>query len=420
MSIATAWSTALDILIDDVDGLGLKCVVTATAAGAIAITTNQTLGRGGASIDPNSLEGGFLYIPSGTGTDQVHAIDTVAVSGLTLTFTTNGNYSNTLTGVTAYVLSFHPDYLRNLANEALKKEVFECTVPLSMLGSTDNDLDAATTAAYTDSSATSSKVTTSANNLDLRRAMRVLNSGANGYTESGALTPSTSSPFIFWAIGRAAVGTAVAALRGASADIESMSTTESRLQYLYKTGTFGSSDESVTVRLGGLGASDDSYWVSWALLPTSDTIVPLPTWVDKRFKMKALLAGDFNFSSGSNAYDAFTRSLAPLAEGTDWHFVSDEGSANSFWVELDRASLNRPLWVRGLRPYYDQGAITADSDTSTCPLNKWVLRCEFILGERFPGDYPGLRAKAAMQITQNASVDYQRQKPQRNVMRTFG
>lgn len=173
----------------------------------------------------------------------------MSVSGATTTITTLGSYGATYTNAAMYIIGIHPNVFRRLLNDALELEYTDHVAPLSHIQGLDNDMAASGVTNWTDSSATSSKVTTVVASYESIRALQVANSGSGGYSAGPAMQVNSAGSYLFWAIGRSASGTAQATLRGASTNLVQLETAQSRYQYLYSQGNFNG-DESVTVRLG--------------------------------------------------------------------------------------------------------------------------------------------------------------------------
>ena len=380
MSTTITEATLVDQVIDEVPGLGWKFVGTATSGGATLTTTNAEINKLGSNYDTNRFAGHFLWIPSGSaGTDDIHSITTMSVSAATTTITTLGNYGATYTTAAMYILAIHPDVFRRLLNDALELEYTDYLAPLSHIQGLDHDMAASGVTNWTDSSATSSKVTTVAAAYEQIRALQVANSGANGYSAGPAMQVTSNGQYLFWAIGRAASGTAQAILRGASTDLETLTTTESRYQYMWAQGNFNG-DESVTVRLGSTGASDTSTWAGYALQPLDDSLFLLPSWADERFKVKSIMRGYFGFSSGSNSMDAYSRELVPLTEGIDYTFQTSYSAVNTGALQIDKRWLSYPLWIKGSRPLSDLGTFAAPTDTTFGALHVLVPRVKLKAG----------------------------------------
>lgn len=417
MSTTITETTLIDQGIDEVPGLAWKFTGTATSGGATLTTTDAEINKLGANYEAARFQTLFLWIPTGTNGDDVHSVTTMSVSGATTTITTLGNFGSTYTSASMYLIGIHPAVFRRLLNDALELELTDYIAPLSHIQGLDNDMAASGVTNWTDSNATSSKVTTVAAAYEQIRALQVANSGANGYSASPSMQVTTNGQYLFWAIGRSASGTAVATLRGSS-DIASLSTTESRYQYLWDQGSFGS-NETVTVRLGSSGASDTSTWAGYALQPLDDSLFLLPSWADERFKVKGILRGYFGFTSGANAMDAFSRELVPLREGIDYTYQTSYSAVNTGAIQIDRRWLSYPLWIHGLRPYADLGTFTGPTDTTTCPLHVLVPRVKYLIGKRYASTFPGLAAEAEKEIAQRASLRVTRLPQESRVQRMF-
>lgn len=420
MSTTYTEANVVDQVGDEVEGLLWKFVGTATSGGATLTTTDAEINKLGSSYAADRFNGKFLWIPSGTsGTDDIHTITTMSVSGATTTITTLGNYGATYTNAAMYIIGIHPNVFRRLLNDALELEYTDHVAPLSHIQGTDNDMAASGVTNWTDSSATSSKVTTVVASYESIRALQVANSGSSGYSAGPAMQVNSAGSYLFWAIGRSASGTAQATLRGASTNLVQLETTQSRYQYLYSQGNFNG-DESVTVRLGSSGASDTSTWAGYALQPLDDSFFLLPSWASERFNVRGILRGYFGFSSGANSMDAFSRRLVTLKEGDagDWHYSNSYSAVNSNAIEIDPKWLSYPLWIRGSRPYSDFGTFAAPTDTTTCPIKVLVPRVKSLIAERYSG-FENLLTKADKQILQRAALRATSLPSEQKVQRMF-
>ena len=401
----TTGTQAIDQLLDEVPGLGIKFTGTATASGQVVTTNNPIINRGGSNKPSNDLAGRFVYIPSETGDDQIHTITTVSVAPTTgiTTITTLDTYDSTTTNGTMYVLAIHPDILRNLLNDALELEYTDITLPI--VGDiTDGDMQTSGVTNWSDSSAASSKVTSASNVLYGIRGLRVLNSGANGYTATAAAYRiARGRPFRVYALVRADVGTAVLTVVDTSGnELASDSYSEENWGLVTVDVSPGSTIEEVKFRLGGSGAADDTYWAAVGYYRPDDTEIVLPTWADAHQKVKAISIARYHGSTDSGHYQAFSRELSALKEEDDWQYVNEGASLNPYFVRLLRRDLlsDMPLFITGSRPRSDFGTLSADSDSAYIELQVWKERAKILIGERYPSAFPGLAEMATKKLMQ--------------------
>lgn len=412
MTATCTGTTALDQLLDEVVGLGIKFTGTATASGQTVTTNSPIINRGGANKPPTDLQGRYLWIPSETGDDRVHSITTVSVAASTgvTTITTLDTYDSTTTAGTMYVLAIHPDILINLLNDGLEVEYTDITLPLSA-DITDGDMQTSGVTNWSDTNATSSKVTTAANVLYGVRGLRVLNSGANGYTATAAASRiARGKTFRVWAIVRADVGTAVLTVVDTSGNsLASVEYSEENWGLVWVDMSPGSTIEEVKFRLGGSGASDDTYWAAVGYYRPDEMNLDLPSWADAKHKVKALSVAEFRGTTDSTAYQARSRSLRRLDEGVDWRYVNEGASLHPDYIELLRRDLlsDMPLYLTGTRPRSDFGTLTSGgdmSDTVYIELQVWKERAKQLLGERYPAAFPGMAEIAAGKLAQRETL----------------
>lgn len=407
---ATCTGTAvIDQLLDEVQGLGVKFTGTATASGQVVTTNNPIINRGGSNKPANDYAGRLLYIPSETGDDQVHSIKSVSVAestGIT-TITTLDTYDSTTTNGTMYILSLHPDALRNLLNDSLELEYTDITIPL-IADVVDGDMQTSGVTNWSDTNAQSSKVITAATVLYGIRGLRVALSGANGYSETAAASRIVrGQQFRAFAIGRADVGSAVMTVVDTSGNtLASASSTEENWNLIWVDVSPGSTVEEVKFRLGGSGASDDTYWACVGFYRVDDLIIDLPTWADAKHKVKAISTANFRGATDSTAYQALSRSLHRLDEGRDWRYVNEGASIHPYYIELmNRNFLDEwPIFITGSRPRSDFGTLSADSDTCYIELQVWKERAKSLIGRRYPTAFPGLEGEGSRGIAERAAL----------------
>jgi len=385
----------LDELLDRCPKLGMKITLAAVNNGAAtATTTDSRLMSGGTNTTPAENARSHLWVPGlTTADDRIRSIVGPAsgspVSATVFTFTVNRVYAAGDTNETAYVIGMKPDTLVDLINDALRKEPFVATVPLTE--PVDGDMQTSGVGSWTDSNSTSSKVTAAANvPFELTQALRVLNSGANGRTRPALVRIPTGKSHYVWAIGRADVGTAVLRIADASdTEIATISTTEEDFMFLWAQVTPGATVEGLYLEPGGSGASDDTYWGGVGLLREGARNFLLPSWMADRWQFRSLSIARFPVNQGSGVEVAASRQLERLTEGEDFRLTFAEAGANPGWIELDPAYTGYPLFLTGWRSFGDIDTLSVSDLTTTtrCNLNLAVARSMHLLAEAYPTEY---------------------------------
>src|SRR3990167_2977624 len=331
----------LDELLDRCPELGVKLTLaTVTTATALATTTDPRAMVSGTNAPSNRWAGMYLWAPGLTADDRIRSIIGPAsgspVSATVFTFTVNRVFTANNSAVTGYVLGMEPNILVGLLNDALRREPFLTTVPLTE--PVDGDMQTSGVANWADAGATSSKVTTAANvPFELAQSLFANNTGANGYTASGAVRIPRAQTLYIWAIVRADIGTATLWLvDGSGTAIDSMTTTQEEWMFIWKQIAPSSTIEEVAFRLGAAGAGDDSYWGGVGFLSPGATNFQLPSWMAERWQFRALSIARFPVAGSTGGEElARSRQLERLEEGQDFRLYFPEGAANPAWVELN-------------------------------------------------------------------------------------
>lgn len=396
--MTVSFTQLLDVTLNEAQGAGLKFIGTATAAGQTVTTNDPEINKGGQSAASLRFVNRFLYIPSETGDDQLHSIKSISVAESTgvTTITTLDQFDSTSTSVTMYILFQKPAILRSIANTCLDEEYVTMTLPLSPV--TDGDMQATGVTSWTGTNATPTKVTAAGNVLYGARGLRVANSGANGYAQNGPYSISRGRTFRAWAIARADVGTAIlTVVDGSGNTLASVSSSEENWNLLSVDVTPGTSIEEVSFRLGGSGASDDTYWAGVGYGRSDDSVFYLPAWADEPQKVKDISVSQFRGATDtSNVHQAFSRSLRGLRNESDWHGEFELASVNGNYVELLRSNLGHemPLFITGEIPASYFGTYSADSDVAYARMATLKERFKMKIGELYPKAFEGLEQKA--------------------------
>ena len=393
----TTRGNARDQLLDEPGcrGMGWKITATATASGLTASTTDPRVAR--AAVASEGLTGYWLYFPSGASANQVRMIASVSVSSGTTTITTDGpNYNETLTGVTAYILSVDPNHINSLFNDALAELFTEFEIPLAH-GPTDYDMSAAADTDWTESGATDTKTTTAADVFSGRQAMTVANAGAGDYTRSGVVRLGQSRKALFFGVWKADVGTGVLRLRdSANTSLDTLSHDEEEFVYGAKLYAGSSTVEGVELDLEGTESTADIDWDCAGIVRPEDYIFRLPSWIDHRFNLRAVCKARWHTSKDTNLWYAFSKTLEALQEGVHYRYIRRPGEANPYAIELTEqghaeANLTEhPLWLVGLRPYSDIATFSDDTTSHPVPEDELVAKVKVYLGLSYRDKFPAL------------------------------
>jgi len=397
MATSTTRQTARRQLFDEIDiGFNFTAI---TITSTTLTTRDARLQAPGANMPADHLRGYYLYRPDVPSADQIRMITGAAISSGLVTITHAGpNYTDTSDTV-AELLGIDPDLLNNYFNDALAAEFGEFTLPLSSL--TDGDMQESDATSWTDASGTSSKVTAAANVRYGLRGHRFAASGSDGRAYRQTLDVTRGRTYRIAAIGRADVGSAVLELTDAAdAAIDSVTTTEENWTYLWLNVTPGSTVERVRLKVGGVGATDDSYWAALWLFRPEDRVIELPSWADDREKVKAISTATFDGpTDATNTAQALSRGLRTLAQDRDWYYVSEQAAVHPHVVEFrSKIGTYGPLFITGTPPYSYFGTFSADSDTTFCPQDVLVARVKFIIGRHHEDIFPGLRSDSLGEI----------------------
>lgn len=222
---------------------------------------------------------------------------------------------------------------------------------------TDGDMETSGTTNWTAGSSSLTKLTAAANIALGAQALRVANSGANGYARSALVPVTEGDQYELRADVKVASGTAylVAYDETGAADIETETTTDRDWRSLHVTFTVPADCASLSVRLRGSEASADVYWDNVSLRPAAAHRFDLPSWVDGPEAVEGLV----QLAESSVQNEAYL--LASQEHSLLPHFqvISDPTGATPWRIEYKfRPAGNALLLVQGLSPYAELSATT--------------------------------------------------------------
>lgn len=310
-------------------------------------------------------EGDQLYATAATSPFAPSPVEIAAYAPSTgtftssISFTTNPDSSDTFDIFRNGIVIAD---LKTAVNTALRKLEFENLYPLTLLPDGDCDYTDATTYWGSASSATASKVQIldatvkdTPNILRGRYALRVLNSGANGYLPTDGLAVVGGDTYFVQARVRADVGTGtlIAYDSTNSANISTESWAYRGWGTLNFSFTIPATCELLTLRLQGTGASDDVYWDDICLLRVGSREIALPDWVVEEGQVLEVYHGTQNDRADMDTY-------SPLR---GCYLIPDQFNPLSNWKLQLPFGMNGPVWFKGRRTY---PTLSADADTTIC------------------------------------------------------
>ena len=306
------------------------------------------------NAEVNTYKGCELYVTSGTApVPNPVAITTYSPSAGT--FVPSIDYT-TSPGATAtfdiYKKGIRLSEIKNAVNAALRDLRYPTIIPLSLLADADCD-ESGVTSWGTAVNATASKVTSSGNLLRGMRALRVLNSAANGYLPSAAKVVETSHTYYVQARVGAASGTAKLIAYDAtnSAEIDSDTWDETDWGTIYFSISIPSTCKSLTLRLSGVEATADIYWDDVILLKANDYEFALPDWVTKESYIQRVVAASQSEEARSDQY----------SDWPWWRLYPDLSNPLAAYKLAISPGISRPLWIWASRPF---AVLSADTDTT--------------------------------------------------------
>lgn len=336
------------------------------------------------NADSNKYVGDEIYFTDGQFTPLANQIITYAPT--TGAFTPGLNWTDGGTDPTTFDIyrkGITTDMLGVAVNRALRKMRYASLVPLSILADADCD-ESGVTSWGTASNVTATKVITAGNVNRGMRALRTLCTSANGYLPTAAHAVRSNRAYYVQADVRAAVGTAklIAWDSTNGAEIDSATYTYQGWGRLYFTFTTPATCESLTLRLGGVGAADDAYWDDVMLYPADATEISLPSYITNPGQVRYVKYGFADAEHDTNALQDYY-----------WFKVSNDWSnpLNQFKLTLYPATRSGPIWLEVSRV---PAALSADADT--CFLDRdWVeLAAEVELLDMLVNRQPGQEAVA--------------------------
>lgn len=389
-SPATELLAAIQMVADNLNLRESGAATSGTAGGVDLICASWPFKNASANANNNKYLNDEQKVTSGT-TNLGALRGIITYDPATGKFTPSSVWPAAITTETFDIYKREVRYndIKSAINQALRERRYEGLWPLTLIP--DGDFEASSTSAWgTAVNATFTKVATAGNLLRGAQAGRILNTGANGYLPSAAMMVVPSDSYYLEAKVRAAVGTAklIAWDNTNSAEITSETWANQGWGKISYTFTLPSTCESLVIRPGGVGASDDSYWDDVILRRTGAREVALPDWIVDPGQVL-----DLYCASGGGS-DVFDEDLYQLKH---YNILPDAGNPLNMYKIAPFTGVSGPLWIRARKAYAE---LSADTDTTIMPANWLTTAATYQLLERLVNRHPGQEA-VAWKIEQN-------------------
>lgn len=348
----TVYSEALDQLLDQVStaeaALGLK--FTAASITATGITTNDPeINKLGAEGSLDRWVNRFLYVPSALAADRVRSLKSSSTAAGVTTILHNGPNTATGSAATAYILALHPDLLMAYANDALEKRLIELPYPVGQ-GPADRFFEKTTDADWDDTNASDEKQVTSTEVLFGARTMKVLDDGSGGgyVTQAAFERVGDGKAVNFFAIAKGDVGTsALDVIDGAGNEQVSVEFNPEAWLFIAKRVQFDAGDVLFKTRLEGVTAAAEADWNAVWYVKEGVTDFMLPSWMDKRTGIKAVIQLGFKVPGiAADTWLAESVVRTTLQERLDWDYLRFGADVNPNWITIKKPRLlSEPMFL---------------------------------------------------------------------------
>jgi hypothetical protein len=283
--------------------------------------------------------------------------------------------------------------IKALMNDALEFIPVECMVPLKH-GPDDGDMQDSGTTSWTAASCTIAKQTTAAEVLWGAQSTSLTATGAGGSATSTTMRTKKGEVVQAFTILKADTGEFTVRYldQGATNLNEDVAVTEEDWTLVHKTISLESDDEGIAVSLIATSNNDQAdVQASW-FVKDSNNLFILPTWIDERFKLKAVSHGVMRFGA-ANAHQWVAAGIeyVTLREGDDYRFIARHADANPAWIELINSCWHSdPVFLTvecpASAPYGVAAVFTTDASTTKVPLHLLTSYTKTLLGRRYGVD----------------------------------
>ena len=344
---------------------------TATAGTVSSLTHTGNAGLRDSGASEDLYIGAYVLITSGaddgnwrmvTPTGYDEGAGTLTVGEAWTTGPANGTTYEILVGLT-------PDEWNDVIDDALAKLRYRYSGPLTIC--VDGDMETSGVGSWSGTNATPTKIT-SGDFVKGAQALRVTNSGANGYAQSDSIPCNPGDSFLVWANYKT-TGTARLRLwdvtNGASlaTDTGPDSGQNNEGGMISVSGATVSTTRNVAVRLIGEGASDVVDWDDVIVVRAGRRRYELPSWVVERDMLNAVRE-----RHGNRVNDYYFVDV-----GWPLDLEEDQTAVNVFTLVLPQGATSRPLYLFGERSY---AALATDAATTNAALEnaKYAVAAEAI------------------------------------------
>lgn len=391
----TTFLVALDQLLDEVTALNIEegalgYKFTANVGTTSLTTTDAEIVKLGANGPATRFQGWFGYASDNT---EERPVGTLSVSAGTATITNLGANYTADTSSTFYLLRIPVAKIKAILNDALEYIPIECMVPLAHGPDDWHTQDSATTA-WTASNCTIAKQTTAAQLMFGARNMSLTATADGGTATSTTVPIEQGGQVIAFAILKADTGTWTVRYMDQSSNTlsQDISVTEEDWIITRKVFSMATDDEGVILRFVGTTNNDQADVQAGWIIKTWSNHFKLPTWLDERFKLKAVSFAQLRQAGrGDDQYLAAALSYTSLREGADYRLSARYQDANPTWLEMiNQCYISEPVFLTvecpASAPYGVSTIFTADSDTTTVPAHVLTAYGKMLLGRRYGAD----------------------------------
>jgi hypothetical protein len=355
---------------------------------------------GGTSAVAERFRGGHLFWPGSIAAERKRIADSLSVAAGVATLTHYGPDRTEVTLTDVEILSMDPDELIRMFGDALNGLKVDCFVPLGH-GPTDGDMQKSLHADWDDTTATFEKQTTASEVFAGARSGTLTLSAGGGYTQA-ATTYRMGSSKSGWmhAIAKADIGTGIYRIvDSGGTTVQSISFSQESWLYMTKQFSLSSTQELIRPRLMGTDNLDQIDWQSAWFVKDGEYLFDAPSWLGERDELRGLAVGRLGGAGpDDDTYLAAGMQFDELKEGVDYQFIRRFADATPHQIRLlNKGLISRPLFTIVACPYSApygvSAAFTAESDTTTCPLDLLLAQMKILLGERYGQRFPGLYDK---------------------------
>lgn len=270
--------------------------------------------------------------------------------------------------------------VRDAINRALDHVYLTTNVALSELSDVDGDMALSTDTNWTDvlTPTTSAKSVVARRTPYGFRSYNLIGNAAGEGTQSATKAVRSSRLVKLFAIGSANVGTASLGLYDVtnSADLGTAitHTEEAPMLMEFPFTDVGSTCKEVAARLlGTVSASADIFWNQAWMYREGQRNFPFPSYASEHYLTPNIYYAVPHDQAAAHVWSADSMEFVPLVEGKHYRleFNQSDAAPNRIHLldECPNLDFQYPFFVQARRPYSDLGTLSAESDTTTCPLN---------------------------------------------------